>query len=219
MADLFIHGSPNSQFLRTTRMACIEKGVPHELRAVGENTLPDLKAPAHLKLHPFGRIPVMTHGDFVLYETAAIARYIDEAFDGPALQPADVKERAVMTQWISAANDYLVKDMIWEFVAQYAFPRGPDGNPDMEKIEAARPKIRADLEIVDRHLDGRTYLAGDAVSIADLLLAPVVHYVGEAPDGLVLFDGLASIARWWHAMADRESFKTTMPPMLEKEAA
>lgn len=219
MADLVIHGSPNSQFVRTACMACLEKGVPYELRAVGENTLADLKTPEYRKLHPFGRVPAMQHGDFVLFETAAIARYIDEAFKGPALQPTEAQDRAIMNQWISAINHYFVADMIWGFVAEFAFGSGPDGKPDMAKIEASKPKIREHLEILERKLEDRTYLAGDRVSIADLLLAPVTHYVGNAPGGLALFDGLPNLGRWWEAVSGRDSFKATYPPMLEKKAA
>lgn len=219
MADLVIYGSPNSQFVRTACMACLEKGVPYELRAVGENNFADLKTPEYKKLHPFGRVPAMTHGDFVLFETAAIARYVDEAFKGPALQPTDVKERAIMNQWISATNHYFVTDMIWGFVAEFVFSTGPDGKPDEAKIEASKPKIREHLEILDRHLEGRTYLAGEAVSIADLLFAPVAHYVGNAPGGLPLSDGLANLGRWWDAISERDSFKATIPPMMEKKAA
>ena len=219
MSTVIIHGSANSQFLRTARMACEEKGVAYELQPVGSNTLADLKSEAHKKLHPFGRIPVLAHGDFTLFETSAIARYVDEAFDGPALQPADVKDRAVMNQWISAINHYLVDAMIFNFVAQFAFPSGPDGTPDMAKIEAAKPRIREYNEILDRHLDGRTYLAGDAVTIADLLLAPIGHYVGSMPGGLPLFDGLENLGRWWYAMEKRDSFQATKPPMLEQQAA
>ena len=219
MADLVIHGSPNSQYVRTACMAALEKGAPYELRAVGENTLADLKTPEYKKLHPFGRVPAMTRGDFTLFETAAIARYIDEAFEGPALQPADVKERAFMNQWVSAINHYCVTDMIWGFVAEFVFGTGPDGTPNHEKIEASKPKIREDLEILDRWLDGQTYLAGDTVSIADLLLAPITHYVGNSPGGLPLFDGLTNLGRWWDAMSARDSFRATVPPMLEKQAA
>ena len=42
---------------------------------------------SHLALHPFDRVPIFQHGDFTLYETSAIATYVDEAFEGPALSP------------------------------------------------------------------------------------------------------------------------------------
>ncbi len=217
MADLIIHGSPNSGYLRTTRLACEEKGVAYELKPIGDGTIADLKAPAHLRLHPFGRMPVLQQGDFVLFESTAICRYVDAAFDGPALQPTDARQRALMDQWISAIKDYMTSDMNG-FVIAHVFPSGPDGRPDQERIEAARPKIRAHLEILDRALAGRTYLAGADPSIADFLLTPILHYVGNMPGGLELFDGLDNMGRWWHGVSERPSFAATKPPMLEKAA-
>ena len=214
MAELYILGSPNSTYLRTTRMACEEKGVPYELKAVGEDTLADLKSPAHLAKHPFGRIPVMEHGDFILFESTAICRYVDEIFDGPALQPGEPRERALMMQWVTATIDYMAPVMLGRFVAQFIFPKGADGQPDLETIDAARPEVRHQCEILDRALEGRTYLAGDGPSIADCLLAPILHYVGNMPDGMASFEGLEELGRWWHAVSSRPSFKDTVPPML-----
>ena len=73
---------------------------------------------AYRELHPFGKIPAMRHGDVTLFETSAIARYIDETFPGPRLQPADPRERAVMNQWISACNHYFYSDVIRRYVLQ-----------------------------------------------------------------------------------------------------
>jgi glutathione S-transferase len=69
--------------------------------------------PEHLALHPFNRVPILRHGDFAVYETSAIASYIDEAFDGPRLTPQDVRQRARMNQWISAVNSYYYPYMIF----------------------------------------------------------------------------------------------------------
>ena len=47
----------------------------------------------HRRRHPFGRVPVLQHGNFWLYETAAIGGYVSDAFDGPRLEPADARQR------------------------------------------------------------------------------------------------------------------------------
>ncbi len=214
MADLIIYGSPNSSYVRTTRLACEEKGVSYEEGMVGENRFEDLKAPEHLARHPWGRIPVMQHGDFMLYESTAICRYVDEAFQGPPLQPAGLKERARMNQWISAVKDYMVPDMIGGFIVQYAFPSGPDGKPDLRRIAESKPKIRRHCEILDQALANDPYLAGAQPTIAELMLVPILHYVGNTPGGLELFDGLDNLGRWWSAFSARPSFTATIPPML-----
>ena len=83
MATLIIHGIPLSTYVRTCRMACMEKGVPYELDPV----MP--QSPEQLAMQPWGSVPAMTHGDVRMYESLAICNYIDSAFDGPPLQPAD----------------------------------------------------------------------------------------------------------------------------------
>lgn len=213
MSDIVILGSPRSNFVWTTRLACEEKGVPYTLEAVGNNTREDLKTPEYLKLHPFGRIPAMRHGDFVLYEASAICRYVDETFDGPALQPEDLHSRARMNQWISATCDYLVTDLVSNYVAQFAFPSGPDGKPDLKRIEDGKPVVRRDVEIVDRALADHAFLAGEHISIADFLLTPILTYLGNTPDGLAFFDGLENLGRWWQAVSTRPSFTATKPPL------
>ena len=86
----------------------------------------------------------------------AIIQYIDETFDGGVnLQPVNAIERARMTQWSSAFMDYIVRDAIGEFVLQFVLPSGADGKPDMERIDAARPRIRRHCEILDEALEGR----------------------------------------------------------------
>jgi glutathione S-transferase len=67
---------------------------------------PDMGTPTHLALHPFDRVPILRHCDFTLYETSAIAAYLDEVFDPPKLTPENPQKRARMNQWISAVNAY-----------------------------------------------------------------------------------------------------------------
>ena len=81
MSDIVVYGFAPSTFVRTARLALEEKGVDYELEAV------DFGSEELLRLHPFGRIPAFAHGAVRLYETSAIVRYVDESFDGPALQP------------------------------------------------------------------------------------------------------------------------------------
>ena len=211
MSKLKIYGGAASSFVRTARMACVEKGVDYELMGVGDGSIAALKEAEHLARHSFGRIPSMEHDGFVLFEAAAICRYIDEAFDGPALQPSDVKERAVMTQWISALSDYVIPSCIGGLARHYAFPSGPDGKPDMVAIEANTPKVIAHIDIIEKALEGKTTLTGDQVTIADLFLLPVFFYVGNVPDGMRFFEGRDNIGRWWHGMVERESYEQTRP--------
>ena len=76
MSDVTLYGFPISTYVRTARIALEEKGVKYDL-----NPLPPHDAEL-VKHQPFGKVPALKHGDFEIYETAAITRYVDEAFRG-----------------------------------------------------------------------------------------------------------------------------------------
>lgn len=213
MTDVTLYGFPQSTYVRTARMALEEKGVSYDLLPI------DMGSEDHLKLHPHGKMPAFRHGDFNLYETSAIARYVDETFDGPQLQPIDVRQRGVMNQWISAIIDYYYADMIRGLVLERLVAPTRGREPDEQRIAEAMPRIEHQIAVVEQSLAGRDFLAGEAVSIADLFLAPVFFYVGISPEGEGLFDGKANIAGWKQRISSRSSFQTTMPPAPDQQAA
>ncbi|MBH63665.1 MAG: hypothetical protein CL569_14685 [Alphaproteobacteria bacterium] len=102
------------------------------------------------ELHPFGKVPAFRHGEFTLYETTAIMRYVDEAFEGPALQPETPAERAQMDQWMSAVNDVYYDAMIRRLVLERLAPMIFERDPDELKIKSALPDIEHQLDILDR---------------------------------------------------------------------
>jgi glutathione S-transferase len=76
-------------------MTCIEKGVEYELVPIAYGTAD------HTAMHPFGRMPVLEHDGRFITEGLAITGYLDETFDGSALQPAGVDGRTRMREWLS----------------------------------------------------------------------------------------------------------------------
>src|SRR5215469_1352632 len=93
-----LHGFRYSVYVRIARLVLAEKGVAYA--SVEVNPFAANVPAEYLALHPFRRVPTLVYGDFALYETCAITRYVDEAFDGPALQPRDTRARARMAQVI-----------------------------------------------------------------------------------------------------------------------
>jgi glutathione S-transferase len=207
MADVIIYGASASTYVRTARLVCVEKGITHEL------VPSDLASEAHAKLHPFRKMPAMRHGDFVLYETGAIGRYIDRAFSGPALQPKDIKDLARMDQWVSAISDYCYQNMIREIVIQRVLVPMRGGKPDEAMIKGAWPKAEYELSVIDQTLAKSPYLAGNALSLADLFLLPVVFYVKMQPEGGPLLAKNKAVSAWYDRMTARASFGATMPEM------
>lgn len=207
MSDVILYGFPQSSYVWTARLVLHEKGVAYDLDPCGTD------APAQAARHPFAKVPAFRHGDLVLFETLAIARYVDEAFDGPPLQPAAPGERARMTQWISATLSYFYPSMIRNCVLERFAPLLFGRDPEEELVAAARPTVARHLDILDQALAATGRLAGDGVTLADLFLLPIVHYLGMTPEGKALLPARANIERWRSAMGDRGSAKETVPPL------
>lgn len=192
--SIAIHGVPNSSYVRTARMACIEKDLPHTLEAPIEG------------LHPWKRVPVLRHGDVTLYETSAILRYVDEIGTGPSLLPATPAARGLMEQWVSAINCYLYETLVRGYAFSYIGPRLAGRDPDPAQIRASVPAMERDVERLDGAYAARAFIAGDTVSMADLLVAPIVQTLRMFPEGKRAVGAAANLSRAYTALAARPSF-------------
>jgi len=205
MAELILYGIAPSTYTRTARLALHEKGVPYRLEPV------EFREPAFEAIHPFRRIPALRHGDLLLYETDAICRYVDEAFAGPALQPATPAERARMAQWISVVNAYCYPTMTRDIVIERLVVPRYGRAPDEARIAAALPEAARQLALLDRALESNAWLAGETLSLADLFLAPIVHYLGVVPESTTLLPPVPRLRAWFERVSARASFKDTPP--------
>ena len=208
MATLEIIGVPQSNFVRTARIACMEKGVPYTLSPARPHS-PDVDA-----IHPFGKIPVMRHGDLALCETKAMCTYIDMAFDGPPLMPRDAADTARTEQWISLINTGIDPVLVRQYLIAYFFSGLPDGAPDRAKIDAALPKMREMFALLDRELGTRPYLAGDAFSLADAFLLPIMYYMQKMPESSEMLKASPNVSAWFDRVCARPSAKETEPPPM-----
>jgi glutathione S-transferase len=207
MAQVTLYGSPISTYVRTARIALAEKGVGYDLKDVWVDS-PEIK-----QRHPFQKIPVLRHGDFELYETFAVTRYIDEAFPGPALQPSDAKARARMTQWISVHNSYCYPTLIGGIVLERVAPKLLNRPSDEAKIKATLPDAQQRLDVLEKALGTTPYLAGIEPTLADYFLYPVMFYVSVVPGGNALLESRPGLRRWMAAIGDRRSVKDTTPSL------
>jgi glutathione S-transferase len=209
MPELEIIGAPQSNFVRTVRLACAEKLVPYTLNPAFPHS-PDVDA-----IHPFGKIPVMRHGDVALAETKAICTYIDLAFDGPPLIPRDPIGAAQTEQWISLITTGFDVVFARQYLVAYFFSGLPDGAPDRAKIDAV-PKLREMFGILDRVLGQRPYLAGPDFSLADMFLLPLIYYLKQMPESGELLTASPNLMAWFERVSDRPSAKETVPPPMPK---
>ena len=207
---LILHGYHYSVYLRIARVVLAEKSVPYTRREV--NPFAADMPEDYLRLHPFGRVPTLAHDDFVLYETGAITRYIDEAFPGPSLQPSAPRHRARMAQIMSIVDSYGYVPMVRHVFAHRVFAPRVGRTPD----EAL---IRAGLDAAHRVLGAFEALAapegplagGTAWSLADCHLAPMIAYFTAAPEGAEALTRYPKLSVWWERARRRDSLRATDP--------
>jgi glutathione S-transferase len=218
MSEFTVHSVPGSPFGRAVLATLEEKAALYRLSPVMPGTL---RAPEHLSRHPFGRVPVLEHNGFSLYETQAILRYLDRVLPAPALTPGDCKAAARMDQAMNVNDWYLFQGVANVIGFQRVVkPRLMGLAPDETAIEAAMPQAHAVFKELARLLGEQPCFAGDAVSLADLLIAPQLAFLTQTPEWLVLGDARANIVSWLARMEARPSFRaTTWERVAEKAKA
>ena len=207
MSKPVLYGPAYSTYTRSARMAMEEKGVDYDL--VDVDFLQGPMPAEQIERRPFARVPAFEHDGFELYEVTAIERYIDEVFDGPALQPESPKERARMNQIISVIDSYTYPCTVGQLVIQRIVMPMLGQQPDETVIAGAMPEIsKCMATLADLRADSK-YLVGDRLTLADTHLAPIYDYFQSTPDSAPILQQNPGLRDWWSAMSGRESVKKT----------
>jgi glutathione S-transferase len=206
MSNVEIIGFAPSTYTRVARMVCEEKAIPYDLNQVPPHS-PEVTA-----IHPFGKIPVMRHGDLELCESKAIATYLDLAFPGPRMFPTEARHAALTEQWVSLVNTKMDGTLVRTYLFAYLFPKSEDGKPDRKAIEAIAPAVAEEMGLIDRTVAKGGYLAGDAFTYADINLMPILYYVKNFPEGAAAMAAGKALSSYYDRLAKRPSFQNTTPP-------
>lgn len=206
MTQIEIIGIPVASYVRVIRMACEEKGIAYTLTPA----LP--QAPEVLAIHPFGKIPVVRHGDVELCESKAIATYLDKVFPRNPLLPTEPVLAARVEQWVSMTNTVIDRTMIREYVLSYVLPQGSDGQPDRRVIDAALPALRRQVGILDQAVAATGHLVGDRFTFADINVMPILAGIQRYPEGQEAMEGAKALTAYFQRHARRPSFLATVPP-------
>jgi glutathione S-transferase len=217
MSDFVIHTIPGSPFARAVMATLEEKGAPWRIAPLSPG---ETKQQPYLSLHPFGRMPVLQHGDFTLYETQAILRYLDRTLAHSPLTPTDVRAAARMDQVMNISDWYL-------FLGGgnvIAFQRvvGPmllGLTPDEAAVAEALPKAQVVFDELEHLLAGRSYFAGDQLSLADLAVAPLVDFLAMTPEWATLTAKHPNLIAWLGRMNERPSMQATAVDRLSERVA
>ncbi len=206
---LVLHGYRPSVYVRVARLTLAEKGVAYDQVEVNPFTA-DAPA-AYLALQPFNRVPTLVDGDFVLYETGAITRYIDRTCAGPPLQPAEPRALARMDQIIGIVDSYAYWPLVRQvYVHAVALPRrGQAGDPT--EIASGLSAAAKALTALEGLAADAAFLVGPALSLADFHLLPMVAYFSEAPEGAALLARHPRLENWFARMKTRPSYAATDP--------
>lgn len=157
----------------------------------GESQHPDF-----LRLNPAGKLPVLVDGDMVLTESAAIVFYLAEKYGDRGLMPSDLKERAQAYRWSLFAVTEL-EQPLWR-IARHGFIY-PEEKRIPEEIPLAQDEFVAMAAVLERHMEGRTFIVGDRITVADCVTAYIVDWGNE--NGLI--DGFPNLKAYMERMYAR----------------
>lgn len=200
MAALEFITSHVCPFAQRTHMALIEKGLEFKRTEIDLAAKPDW----FNDVSPYGKVPVLRHGDAVLYESSIINEYLEEAFPTPPLMPTSQERRAMARIWVDFADAYFVPTMYKLLLAQEAERRKE------LKEELTRHLVFMEERGMARLSEG-PYWLGAAVTLVDLSYYPwferfpaLTHYRGmEIPARC------RRLKAWVELMKKRESARAT----------
>jgi glutathione S-transferase len=205
-----LYGFPVSPHVRTARIGFHEAGVPVNFVEVGLDHLPSA---AYRMINPFRKMPALTHGALTLYETPALLTYANGIGAGSALEPAAPAARAKMWQFVGVAQHYLYPVGVMQLYFQNVLAGLFGLDRDAAIADASVAPTRLHLDVLEGALDDG-FLAGGALSLADLYCGAMVDYIARTGDGRKLVESRPHLAAWLGALRARDSFKATFAPLL-----
>ena len=202
-----IFGVPQSNFTRAVRIACAEKSIEYDYYPSRPHTS-EVDA-----IHPLGKIPVLRHGDLTLAESWPIVAYLDRRFpDTPMIQASTPALTAEIEQWVSIVAMSVDPVLVRKYAFAYIFPETPDGSIDREAVQAALPRMKMLIEMLDAKVASTGFLAAGVFTFADALLLSTLAPVRQLPEGAAAIESTPNLARYFERHSTRPSFLATEPP-------
>lgn len=185
-------------------------GLAYE-RCIVDLTKGDQDRPEFLALNPNGRMPVLEDDGFVLWESNAILQYLAAKTPGSGLLPADTRGRADVTRWQCwdlAHWDPACAILIYERLVKKLLGIG---DPDPAEIAKGEERFHRVATVLDGHLKGRRYVAGETLTVADFSIGAPLNLA--QPAGLPV-DGYAQIRRWHADLSELPAWRKSIarPP-------
>ena len=167
------------------------------------------KKPEYLALNPNGAVPTLADGEFVLTESRAIMQYLAAKKPDAKLFPSEERVRANITHWQFWDSSHFSAH-IGTFTFQRVIkPMFGMGEPDAAKLEEALVNFRRYAAVLHKHLEGKQFVVGDSLTLADLTLASSLMYAKQADVPVAEFP---NIQAWFARMSEMDAWKKTDPP-------
>lgn len=197
-----LYHHPYSQHARRVVSLFEIAGIPYSLSHVAMEDNAHLAAP-FLAINPNHQIPVLVDGDFVLYESNAILRYLCQRHSLIEWYPADISRRAKLEQWLDWNQCRLAQPVVDLFLNKMFL----GDQADSAAIARAESQLGAILSVLDDALAGTEFLIGTAPTIADLSVASNITQL-QLAGGL---NGRPNVTRWYQRMEAIEGFRRSLP--------
>lgn len=181
-----------------------ELGVPYELVRL-DATKGETHTPEHVARQPLGHVPALEDGDVRMFESAAICLWLAERHPEKGLIPAPgTAARAAVYQW----TFYAMTELDAPLSALSAEKRRPPGDADARRMDEAKARFHRAAAALEAHLAGRSWLVGDAFSVADVVVAACLAWgrtagaLEDLPACAAYLDALRKRPAWRRATAD-----------------
>jgi glutathione S-transferase len=197
---LEIWGRKNSSNVAPVMWAVGELGLEHTRHNAG-GTFGRLDTAEYRAMNPNGLVPTMNDSGFVLWESNAIIRYLARQYGAGSLYPKDTKTLAIAEQWMEWMKTTLNPGffpIFWQLV------RTDKEKQDLSLVQRAMATTAKNLGILETGLDGREFVAGNALTLGDVALGPLFYRYFNLP---VNRPSLPNVENWYSRLCERPAYQ------------
>lgn len=205
-----IFGPSFSSFVRSLMLLCEENNIEYTTGFDFAGETIEFKSEQHFKLHPFGKFPVIKHQGLVLTETASICRYIESTFIDNSKTHFSPLHSARIDAFSAMVSIYIDKALVRDYLLEFAFPKGEQGEVRIDVVKDMQKPAREALMVIENELLQGDTLNNEHLSIADVLVAPMLHYISALPTPFNLIGEFPKISKYLQRLMGRDSFKKVL---------
>lgn len=199
MDEIVVFSYRRCPFAMRVRLALHEKGISFSTR---EEDLKNLSEELR-RLHPEAKVPVLVHGQRVIYESSVITEYIEDAFPETAvLMPQDAGLRADVRLWTYWCNAIFKPDLDRYKYGESRFPA--------DECVGIETSVSKHLEKIEQRLTKQDWLVGESYSLADIHVFPFVRQLSRMKPEPPFMVGFSAVVNWMNHIAKRAAFLKTM---------